>query len=71
MTLKELLESLNPKMDKIEGRISKPLNPKMDKVEKKVEKKIVRDDITADGKKKKLTYPNTLTAYQMEHPEYK
>ena len=34
MTLRDLFESLNPKMDKIEKRFSKPLNPKMDKVEK-------------------------------------
>ena len=36
MTLRELLESLNPKMDRIENRFSKPLNPKMDKIERKI-----------------------------------
>ena len=33
MTLRELLESLNPKMDRIEDRFSKPLNPKLGRVE--------------------------------------
>ena len=41
MTLREFIinESLNPKMDRIANRFSKPLNPKMDKVENKIEDK--------------------------------
>lgn len=58
MTLRDLFESLNPKMDKVLDRVQKkPLNPKMDKVEK-VEDRAARRkaELTSSGTGKDIRY---------------
>lgn len=58
MTLRNLFESLNPKMDKIENRIQKkPLNPKMVKAEKVEDRAAKRKaELTSSGTGKDIRY---------------
>ena len=58
MTLRNLFESLNPKMDKVLDRIQKkPLNPKMVKAEKVEDRAAKRKaELTSSGTGKDIRY---------------